>query len=209
MPHLSSVNLASAVSYGDWTGDMGSTGIDKRPVAHRVRLLDDHVEGDHVVDRKHHGGPYKAVYSYAREDAAWWERELGRPIPAGAFGENLTTRGLDLNGFLIGERLRIGSALLQVSEPRIPCRVFAGFWERPGLIKEFSAAGRPGAYLRILEPGDVGGGDTIESISRPAHGVTIGMAFSARTGGGITRQQLQPAHAEFAPKWQAWIDASA
>jgi MOSC domain-containing protein YiiM len=208
MPHLLSVNTATVVSFGGWTGDMGSTGIDKRAVTHRVRLFDDHVDGDHVVDRKHHGGPYKAVYSYAREDAAWWEQEIGRDLPAGSFGENLTMTGISLNDLLIGERLRVGTALLQVSEPRIPCRVFAGFWDRPGLIKEFTAAGRSGTYLRIIEEGDVGSGDAITFASRPDHGVTVGQAFAARTGTGITREQLRPAFADFAPKWQAWIDAA-
>lgn len=208
MPHLLSVNIATVVSYGGWTGDMGSTGIDKRAVTHRVRLFDEHVDGDHVVDRKHHGGPYKAVYSYAREDAEWWEEEVGRDLPAGSFGENLTTSGVSLNELVIGERLRVGSTVLQVSEPRIPCRVFAGFWDRPGLIKEFTAAGRSGTYLRIIEEGDVGAGDELEVVSRPEHDVTVAMAFAARTGGGVAREQLRPAFDDFAPKWQAWIDAS-
>lgn len=205
MATLLSVNIATAPTFGSWTGSEGSTGIDKRPAAQRVRLFDDHVEGDTVVDRKHHGGEHKAVYAYAREDAEWWEQEIGRELAPGSFGENLTTQGFDLNAAVIGERWRIGTAVLEVSEPRIPCRVFAGFWDRPDLIKEFSSAGRSGTYLRIVEDGDVGAGDTITVIHRPPHGVTLGAAFSARVGNGASRADLVPGLADFAPKWQQWI----
>jgi len=83
---------------------------------------------------------------------------------------------------VIGERWAIGNVILEVSEPRVPCRIFAGFWERPGLIKEFTKAGRPGSYLRIVQEGDVGAGDAIEIISRPAHGITISDLFAAKSG---------------------------
>ena len=207
MATLRSVNIATAPTFGPWTGSEGSTGIDKRPASERVRLFDDHVDGDTVVDRKHHGGEHKAVYAYAREDAQWWETELGRELAPGSFGENLTTQGIDINAALIGERWRIGSVVLEVSEPRIPCRVFAGFWDRPNLIKEFSAAGRSGTYLRIIAPGDVGAGDTLEIVHRPQHGVTLGRAFAARVGNGAERNELLPALSDFAPKWQQWINA--
>lgn len=208
MATLLSVNIATAPTFGPWTGSEGSTGIDKRPASTRVRIFDDHVEGDTVVDRKHHGGEHKAVYAYAREDALWWEADLGRALAPGAFGENLTTQGIDINAALIGERWRIGSVVLEVSEPRIPCRVFAGFWDRPNLIKEFSAAGRSGTYLRIIEAGDVGAGDELELVHRPSHGVTLGQAFSARVGNGADRVELLPALNDFAPKWQQWINAA-
>lgn len=208
MATLLSVNIATAPTFGPWTGSEGSTGIDKRPAATRVRIFDDHVEGDTVVDRKHHGGEHKAVYAYAREDATWWETELGRELAPGSFGENLTTQGLDINAALIGERWRIGSVVLEVSEPRIPCRVFAGFWDRPNLIKEFSAAGRSGTYLRIVEAGDLGAGDGIATLYRPLHGVTLGQTFSARVGNGAERNELLPALNDFAPKWQQWINAA-
>lgn len=209
MAHLLSVNVAAVTLSGAWAGDMGHTGIDKRQVAHRVRLFDDHVEGDHVVDRNHHGGTYKAAYAYAHEDAQWWAAEIGRDISSGAFGENLTTSGLDINDARIGELWRVGSALLRVTEPRIPCRVFAGFWDRPHLVKEFSDAGRSGTYLAIVEEGEVGAGDAIALVERPGHDVTVAMAFAARTGGRATRDDVRPAYAYFAPKWQAWLDAGA
>jgi MOSC domain-containing protein YiiM len=140
------------------------------------------LEGDDQADRSVHGGYDKAVYSYAREDIDWWEGELGKELPNGIFGENLTLRGIDLRDALIGERWRIGSTLLQVRSPRIPCRTFAGFWEVPDLIKRFTAHGASGAYLRVIRDGDVGAGDPVEVVSRPAHGVTIGETFRALTG---------------------------
>ena len=208
MATLLSVNIAATPLYGEWTGDMGATGIDKRSTAQRVRLFDNHVDGDHVLDHKHHGGEHKAVYAYGCEDAEWWEHEIGRTLAPGSFGENLTTIGLDINEARIGERWRIGTAVVEVSEPRIPCRVFAGFWERPNLIKEFNQAGRSGTYLRIVEAGEVCAGDSIEIIHRPAHGVTLGAAFSARVGNGAARAELVAALNDFSPKWQQWINAA-
>lgn len=200
------VNVAADLHTGEpWTGSNPETGIDKRPVAHRVRLCDDHVDGDRVIDRKHHGGPYKAVYAYAREDALWWESEIGRALPAGSFGENLTTEGLDLTNALIGEQWRIGTAVVQVAQPRIACRVFAGFWDRPHLVKEFSDARRPGVYLQIVQEGEVGAGDAIEVIHRPAHDVTIGIANAAKLGDADALPRLR-GNTDLPPSWQEWVD---
>jgi MOSC domain-containing protein YiiM len=157
------------------------SGINKEPIHHRVLLADHGVEGDHVLDTINHGGPHKAIYAYAREDAKWWESIIGEPIAPGRFGENLTTIGLDLSSAVIGERWHIGEALLEVSQPRIPCRTFSGFWNRPSLVKEFTNAARPGAYLRIIEEGKIGTGDEIIVDAIPDHGVTVAEAFRART----------------------------
>ena len=183
------VNVAAVVHEGAWTGSEGKTGIDKRPVNGAIRFTDNGLAGDVVVDKKHHGGFDKAVYAYASEDARWWERQIGVEIKNGAFGENLTTEGIDVNGALIGERWRIGNVLLEVSEPRIPCRVFAGFWDRPTLIKDFTAALRPGSYLRIIEEGEIKAGDLIRVEFKPQHEVTIRDLFAAKSGerGKITQ----------------------
>jgi MOSC domain-containing protein YiiM len=158
------------------------SGINKQSVDYRISLLGDGVEGDHVMDTVNHGGPDKAVYAYSREDALWWEGILGEPIAPGRFGENITTTGLDLSCAVIGERWRIGEAVVEVSQPRIPCRTFSGFWNRPSLVKEFTQAARPGAYLRIIEEGKVGAGDEVVVLNVPAHAVTLSEAFRARTG---------------------------
>lgn len=185
--------------------DLGSerSGIDKRPVNGRVRLAQDAVEGDVVVDRVHHGGPDKAVYAYACEDAQWWAAVIGEPIAPGRFGENLSTLGIDLSGSIIGSLWRVGSALLQVCQPRIPCKTFSGFWQRPSLVKEFTAAARPGVYLRILEEGDVGAGDGIEIVAIPDHDVRIAEAFRARLGERSLVSRINAATA-LPPAWHEW-----
>jgi MOSC domain-containing protein YiiM len=138
--------------------------------------------GDRVYDVKHHGGVDQAVYAYAREDLDDWEAELGRPLQNGVFGENLTTSGLVVNGALIGERWRIGSdVVLEVSCARIPCATFQGWLEREGWIKRFTRAARPGAYLRVIEPGDIRAADPIEIVHRPDHDVTVALVFRAMT----------------------------
>lgn len=176
---LTSVNLA-VVTVAPWAGDpSGRSGIDKRPAPGRVLLRTDGVAGDFVGETAVHGGPDKAVYSYAREDAAWWSAELGREIPPGGFGENLSTEGVDLTAAVIGERWEVGGALLEVSQPRTPCRTFAGFWQVRDLIKRFTARALPGAYLRVVREGEVGAGDRVTVVHRPAHGVTIGETFRA------------------------------
>ena len=123
---------------------------------------------------------------YATSDssvvAQWWEKEINEEIPAGRFGENLTTEGIDVNAALIGEQWKIGSVILEVSQPRIPCRVFAGFWKRATLIKDFTQAGRPGTYLRIIQEGSAQAGDLIEVIFKPDHTVTISDLFAAKGG---------------------------
>ncbi len=177
-----SINITHVIHEGEWTGSEGRTGIDKRPSQLRVALKNDGVEGDVVVDRKHHGGYDKAVYAYAHEDLVWWEGELGLKLTNGKFGENLTTSGVDVTHAVIGQRWAIGSSILEVSQPRIPCRVFAGFWKRPTLIRDFTKVGRPGAYLRIIQEGDIGPGDPIEIVHSPSHGITISDLFLAKSG---------------------------
>jgi hypothetical protein len=116
-----------------------------------------------------------------------WESIIGKEIAYGQFGENLTTQGVDITGAIIGERWRIGEVLLEISEPRIPCRIFAGFWDRPTLIKEFTEANRPGTYLRILEEGMFERKTHIDVIYQPDHGITVGDLFAARSG---TREKI-------------------
>jgi MOSC domain-containing protein YiiM len=179
---LMSVNLGSrrVTTYADGPG--GQTGIDKRPAGGPVRATATGIEGDYIGNLAVHGGIDQAVYAYAREDAAWWSAELGREIPPGGLGENLSTEGVDVTDAVVGERWAVGSAVLEVSAPRIPCMTFTGFLGVPDLIKRFTAHGAPGAYLRVLVEGGIGAGDRIEVTERPAHGLTIGETFRALTG---------------------------
>ncbi|MCZ2857375.1 MOSC domain-containing protein [Blastococcus sp. VKM Ac-2987] len=169
------------------------SGIAKKPVAGRVAVGELGLDGDVQVNRKYHGGEGQAVYAYAQEDADWWSAELGRDLPAGMFGENLRTSGLDLTGALLGERWRVGTALLEVTAPRIPCANLARFWDEPQLVKRFTAHGASGAYLRVLETGEIGAGDDVEIVARPEHEVTIGLTFRAFTTQKYRLPQLTPA----------------
>ena len=166
------------------------TGIDKRPVSGPVMVTapgpkgtgDVGLAGDRVYDVKNHGGTDQAVYAYAREDLDLWQAELDAPLENGNFGENLTTEGLDVTGALIGERWRIGQdVILEVSCPRIPCGTFEGWLARSGWIKRFTQSARPGAYLRVIEPGPIQAGDPVRIEHRPAHAVTVAVAFRALT----------------------------
>jgi MOSC domain-containing protein YiiM len=155
------------------------TAIWKRPVAGRVAVRGVNVDGDDQADRTVHGGPDKAVYAYALEEIRQWEDELGRPLGAAAFGENLTTEGIDVSGALVGERWRIGTTLLEVVQPRLPCFKLGLRMGDPAFVKRFALASRPGAYLRIVEEGELGAGDAIEVADRPAHGVTVALVARA------------------------------
>lgn len=162
------------------SGAIGVTAIDKRPVDEPLHIRPLGVYGDVQANRKHHGGLTKALYAYADEDASFWAEELGRAIPAGLFGENLRTAGLDVNGAEIGERWRIGDGLVvEVTCPRTPCATFQRRLREPRWVKRFTDAGRPGAYLRVVKSGSIGPGDPIEVLGRPGHGVTVGSWFTA------------------------------
>ncbi|MFJ7271567.1 MOSC domain-containing protein [Streptomyces sp. NPDC099050] len=195
--HLISVNLgrATAVDHTDAPG--GLTGHGKIPAPGPVRVFApgpkgvgaSGVEGDDVCHLRHHGGDHQAVYAYAREDLDWWERELGRELSGGIFGENFTTAGLDVNGALLGERWRVGpDLLLEVASARIPCRTFQGMLGERAWVKRFTREARPGAYLRVLREGSVSPGDTVEVVHRPDHEVTVEFWFRAFT----TERELLP-----------------
>ncbi len=170
--------------------EMKLTGIDKQPVDGPVMVTVPRAKGlgmvglagDRVYDVRNHGGPDQAVYAYAREDLDFWAAELGRPLGNGVFGENLTTEGIDVNGTLIGERWRIGpEVILEACCPRIPCGTFQGWLAQAGWIKRFTQAARPGSYFRVIEPGEIRAGDAVEVVYRPAHDVTVAVAFRALT----------------------------
>lgn len=194
---LLSVNVARPhrAPYTDAPGNL--TGIDKRPVEGPVQVTAPGPKGtggsaladDTIGDKRHHGGDDQAVYAFAREDLDDWSSDLGRTLGNGTFGENLTTRGLDVNGALIGERWLVGAhLLLEVTSPRIPCRTFAGWLGERGWIKRFTEKGAPGPYLRVIQPGVMRAGDPIRIVQRPSHDVTVGLLFQALT----TRPELLP-----------------
>lgn len=168
-----------------------STGIGKRPHTGPVEVrapgarttgLGSGLVGDFVGDTAHHGGDQQAVYAFAREDLDDWERRLGRALPNGFFGENLTTRELDVNAARLGERWRIGADVeLVVTSPRIPCSTFRGRMGTRDWLKVFTQAARPGAYLRVAVPGTIAACDQIVVTHRPDHDVTVSLAYRAVT----------------------------
>lgn len=176
-----SLNVVHA-DVSDVGGSVGVTAIDKRPVVDRRVATELGVDGDHRCDMKHHGHTDHAVYAYATEDYAWWSEQLQANLAPGVFGENLTTEGIDWNAIEVGTVVRVGSALLQVSSPRIPCGTFARWLGQDKWVKRFTQSGRFGTYLRVLESGDLGGSDAIEVVSRPGHGVTVLDAARVFTG---------------------------
>jgi MOSC domain-containing protein YiiM len=181
-PSVLSVNVGRAVSVAFASGKDGRTAIDKRSVPGRVRAGRLGLAGDQQADTENHGGIDQAVYAYASEDMQVWAADLERALRPGQFGENLTTSGLDVTGAVIGERWRIGDAVLEVSCPRIPCSVFQGWMGEERWVKRFTERGASGAYLRVLTEGDLGAGDAIVVEHRPAHRVTIGETFRALSG---------------------------
>ncbi len=171
-PRLLSVNVGLPRET-TWRGEPVSTGIFKHPVPGPLAVRGINVDGDAQADLVAHGGPDKAVYAYALEDYRWWQSEVGQPLPPATFGENLTIEGLDVCGALIGERWRIGSTLLEVTQPRFPCFKLGVRMNDARFPKRFAESLRNGAYLRIIEEGVLEAGDRVEVVSRPSHGWTI------------------------------------
>lgn len=180
------------------------TGIDKRavgsvdvfPPGPRSQGGASGVVGDFIGDLKHHGGDLQAVYAYALEDLQFFEQLLQRPLNAGVFGENITTGDFDVNAAVVGERWRIGDAVLQVSVPRIPCNTFRVWIGERGWLKTFTRSGRSGTYLRVLAPGTLRPGDEIEVFDVPAHQVTVQQLFWALTIAPETAPEVLRAEAD-------------
>jgi MOSC domain-containing protein YiiM len=203
-PFVLSVNVGSleAVEHHD---RRVLTGIFKQPVAGPVAVRGVNLDGDDQADRDNHGGPDRAVYAYAAEDLAWWETELGRAVPPGTMGENLTTSQIDVTGASIGERWRAGSVTLEVAAPRVPCFKLGIRMGDPRFPLRFARAGRPGAYLRIVHAGEVAAGDPIELLRRPDHGVTVGLVARAFHEDRALAPRLLDAP-ELGGGWREWAD---
>ena len=164
----------------------GRSAIDKQAVTGVVQARRRGLEGDQVADTRYHGGCDQAVYAFAREDLDWWAGELGREIRDGQFGENLTTSGIDVNEAEVGERWQVGTTTFEVAMIRVPCRDFKAWQRHNGYddrawVKRFTAVGRPGPYLRVLQEGELRAGDDLRVVHQPGHGVTVSTMFRALT----------------------------
>ena len=177
-PRVLAVNVGG-IREVEWRGELVRTGIWKHAVAGRIALRGVNFDGDDQADRSVHGGPDKAVYSYAREDYDFWRNRERIETPFGLFGENLTVEGIDLTSALVGERWSVGSAELEVAQPRLPCFKLGIRLGDPYFPKKFLAARRPGAYLRVVKEGDVGAGDAVRVTFKPGHAVSLRVMIEA------------------------------
>jgi MOSC domain-containing protein YiiM len=201
---LMSVNVALPREI-EWLGRRATTSIWKEPVTGRVALGRAHLAGDEQADPRFHGGADKAVYAYAREDYDWWEQELGRGLADATFGENLTLAGVAVTDAIVGERWRIGSALLEVTGPRTPCWKLGARMESVEFSVTFAAAGRPGAYLRVVEEGELGAGDEVAIEERPGHRLTVGAVAGIYHGDRGRCAELLRAP-KIGREWREWVE---
>jgi len=157
-----------------WRGETVSTGIFKEPILGRAMLRTLNLDGDRQADLTVHGGRDKAVYAYPAEHYPLWRAELPEMnLPYGIFGENFTTKGLDESTINIGDEFRVGAAKVVVVQPRMPCYKLGLRFGRADIIKRFHQSRRTGFYLRVIEEGEVGAGDTLELVKRGEGEVTI------------------------------------
>lgn len=181
------------------------TSIFKLPVAERVHVGRLNLEGDRQADLKVHGGLYKAVYGYPAEHYQWWREELGQAeLPWGMFGENLTTEGLSEADVRIGDRFRTGSALLQVTQPRMPCFKLALKFGRPDMVKRFWASGRSGFYFSVAEEGELQAGDPMELVEQGPAEVSIARLVRLYRDREPDRDALEHAlRSPLSPEWKS------
>jgi MOSC domain-containing protein YiiM len=206
-PHVVSVNVGRPRVVARGKG-MAETAIWKHPVAGPVAARGVNLEGDDQADRTVHGGHDKAIYAYASEDTAWWEAELGRKLGPGMFGENLTVASLDLAAMVVGQRWRIGTVELEVSQPRLPCFKLGLRFGDPRMVKRFAKAGRTGTYLRIVREGVLEAGDAIEVSEPPGHGVTIALFAAAYLADHRLAARMLEAP-QLADDWREWAEERA
>jgi MOSC domain-containing protein YiiM len=173
-------------------GIVGRTAIDKRPVDGPVQVGTLGLAGDTQCDTERHGGRDKALYVYAEADAQRWAAELGRPARPGMFGENFTVRALAVTDAVVGERWRVGPEVqVEVTSPRLPCATFARHVQQPRWVRRFSDRTDVGVYLRVLHPGCVTAGDSIQRLHIPEHGVTAREVFTAIMNGPVDPDRLR------------------
>ena len=201
-----SVNVGGIREF-DYRGGAATSAIWKAPVTGRIAARGVNLVGDDQADRQAHGGPDKAIYAFASEDSRWWGERLGRAMEHGEFGENLSTEGIDVTNAIVGERWEVGSAVLEVSEPRVPCWRLAVRMGDEQFPRRFTEAGRPGTYLRIVVEGDVGAGDEVRIVERPEHDLTIGDVFRIFTRDREDAGRLL-AVPQMSSPWKAWAERS-
>ena len=182
-----------------YKGQSINTGIFKQPVSGAVMLRTLNLDGDRQADLSVHGGPYKAVYGYPSEHYDFWCQELPEAsLSRGAFGENFTTEGLHESDLHVGDRLRIGAAIVMVRQPRSPCYKLAAKFQRDDMIARFLHSGRSGFYFSVEQEGVVQEGDKFEFLSRESHAVTVAELNRLYVDDKYNRELLEKAIASVA-----------
>ncbi len=202
-PRVVSVNVGGPRTV-TWGGRVVTSGIWKAPVASRVVVEGVNLHGDDQADRRVHGGRDKAVYAYAAEDYAWWSNELGEELGPGTFGDNLTTEGIDLQACVIGQPWQVGSTVLEVAQPRTPCFKLGIRMNDATFVERFEASRRSGAYLRIVEEGAIGAGDSILTGAPPEHGLTISELVDAQHGASRDTLERIVSIDDLPDSWTDW-----
>lgn len=204
MYKIVSVNVGAATPFEHTTP--GITGIFKQPQSGPVAIGPYGLKDDAICDTKHHGGLDQAVYLYGVPDYDYWAKEIGRPLKPGTFGENLTVANLESGKICIGDHFTLGSLILEVTSPRIPCRTFAARMDDKMFVKKFLAANRPGIYCRVLADGKVEAGNTLTLTSY--EGVKLPIVEMNQTWNRMdldaetkARYLLTPIHSKERAKW--------
>ena len=202
-----------AVSVGgpravQWRGRSVQTSIFKTPVSHRVPVTRSNIEGDQQSDLSVHGGPEKAVYAYPAEHYDFWRRELpDAELAWGAFGENFTTEGLLEDDVWIGDRYRVGTAELVVTQPRMPCYKLAIRFGQTEMVKRFLQSRRSGFYLAVEREGEVGAGDAVERVGRNENRLTVADVVTLYAADSANQPLLQSAsdHPSLPAAWREYF----
>ena len=205
--HIISVNVGLPCEV-QWKGKRVSTGIFKQPIAGRVVVRRLNLDGDRQADLTVHGGEEKAVYAYPAEHYDYWRQELPNvALPWGMFGENLTTGGLLENAVNVGDRFRVGAALLQATQPRLPCYKLGVKFGRKDMVRRFLASERYGWYFAVVEEGEIGAGDTIERVHRDPHDLTVADIARLYLHERDNRAMMQRAftHESLPARWRAYF----
>ena len=197
---LVSVNVGAARDV-KWHGRTVRTAIWKYPVTGPVEVAGVNLVGDDQADRRVHGGTHKAVYAYGAEDYQWWTEKLGVQVAPGTFGDNLTVAGFDLGSAWVGERWQIGTCVLEVSEPRMPCFKLGVRMGTADFVDLFDVVGRFGTYLRIVQDGRVAAGDTVDLVSRPEQVLTVAELAESRNSKDVDLLERVVGHSAVSPPW--------
>lgn len=191
-----------------WRGEQVLTSIFKKPVVGLIRVADLNIDGDQQADLSVHGGPHKAVYAYPAEHYPAWRVELGMPdLGYGGFGENLTVAGLTETSVGIGDRYRIGTVELTVTQPRSPCFKLNVRFNRPDMVRRFHASGRSGFYLSVTRAGDLEAGQPITRVHRDERGLTVADVVRLHASESDSQELIEraAAHPDLAPEWRQYF----